>query len=116
MNTIKFRGKDPIKPLFAIKVSPTFHKVLETISEENDKLNLVKKVFEIHPKRVIGLKYIVDSNKSNGTIIVLFDYIYKHIPPKIDIPFSEDGTFQFKIYDIDFNATINIEDILKTLK
>ncbi|MCK5780454.1 MAG: hypothetical protein KAH04_05505 [Psychrilyobacter sp.] len=115
MSTLKFRGRDPIKPLFAIKVSPTMHKVLETIPDDEDKINLIKTSLDINPKRVVGLKYIVDGEKNNGTIVVLFDYIYEHISPKFEIPFDEDGTFKFKIYDVDFNKPINIEKILKKL-
>jgi hypothetical protein len=113
MSTIKFIPKDPIIPIFAIKLSPTLHKILETISNENEKLELVKKVLEINPKRVIALKTILDEKQNSGTMIVLFDYIFEHIMPKIDIPFDDNGTFKFKIYDMDFNKEINIENLLK---
>jgi hypothetical protein len=115
MSTIKFIPKDPIKPIFAIKLSPTFHKILETISNEERKIELVKKVLNINSKRVISLKIILDENQNYGTMIVIFDYIYEHIMPKIEIPFNEDGSFQFKIFDIDFNKEINIENLLKKI-
>jgi len=112
MSTIKFVPRDPIKPIFAIKLSPTIHRVLETISEEEKKMELIKKVLKINPKRVIALKSILDKDNP-GTMVVLFDYIYDIIMPKIEIPYNEDGVFTFKIYDIDFNKEINIEELLK---
>ncbi len=113
MSTIKFIPRDPIKPIFAIKTSPTLHKVLDTLSDEKEKLNLVKNVLGINPKRVVGLKNVLDEKKNNGTIVIIYDYIYEKIMPKYDIPCDEDGFFKFKIYDMDFNTDINIEDLLK---
>ena len=113
MSAIKFIPKDPIKPLFAIKVSPTLHKILETIVEESKRVSLTKEVLGINPKRVVGLKNILDENKNNGTMVIIYNYIYKRIAPKYDIPCDNKGIFQFKIYDVDFNRDINIEDLLK---
>ena len=113
MSTIKFIPRDPIKPIFAIKLSPTLFKVLNTFSDEAKKLELLKYVLGIDPKRVIGLKNILDENKNNGAIVIIYDYIYEKIVPKYDIPCDENGVFKFKIYDIDFNRDINLEDLLK---
>ena len=115
MTVIKFIPKNPIEPIFAIKLSPTLHKVLETLPDENTKLELVKKVLEINPKRVVALKTILDENENYGTMVVIFDYIYQHLLPKYEIPFNEDGSFPFKIYDIDFNKEIKIENLLKKI-
>ena len=113
MSTINFIPRDPIKPLFAIKISPTLHKVLNTIFEDKEKLKLLRNVLGINPKRVIGLKNVLDENKNNGAIVIIYDYIYEKIVPKYDIPCDENGFFKFKIYDIDFNKDINIESLLK---
>jgi len=113
MNTIKFIPRDPIKPIFAIKISPTLNKVLDTLTDEEERLNLIKIVFGINPKRVVGLKNVLDENKNNGTIVIIYDYIYEKIMPKYDIPCDDNGFFKFKIYDMDFNTDINIENLLK---
>jgi len=113
MNKIKFIPRDPIKPIFALKISPTLSKVLNTLLDEKEKLNLLKNVLGIDPKRVIGLKNVLDENKNNGTIVIIYDYIYEKIMPKYDIPCDDKGFFKFKIYDMDFNTNINIEDLLK---
>lgn len=113
MNKIKFIPREPIKPMFAIKVSPTLSKVLDIFSDEKEKLKLLKSVLGINPKRVIGLKNVLDEHKNNGTIIIIYDYIYEKMMPKIDIPSDDKGFFKFKIYDIDFNTNINIEELLK---
>jgi len=113
MNIIKFIPRDPIKPIFAIKISPTLHKVLNTIPDGKKKLDLIKNVLGINPKRIIGLKNILDENKNNGAIVIIYDYIYEKIMPKYDIPCDENGFFKFKIYDMDFNTDINIESLLK---
>ncbi|MGB6127602.1 MAG: hypothetical protein WBG30_02535 [Psychrilyobacter sp.] len=112
MNTIKFIPRDPIKPLFAIKISPTLQKVLNTLFDEKEKLNLLKNVLGINPKRVVGLKNVLDEKKNNGTIVIIYDYIYEKIMPKYDIPCDNNGFFKFKIYDMDFNTDINIESLL----
>jgi len=113
MNTIKFIPRDPIKPIFAIKISPTLNKVLNTLPDEGERLNLIKIVLGINPKRVVGLKNVLDENKNNGTIVIIYDYIYEKIMPKYDIPCDDNGFFKFKIYDMDFNTDINIENLLK---
>lgn len=113
MSTIKFIPRDPIKPIFAIKISPTLSKVLYTILDEEEKLNLIKNVLGINSKRIIGLKSVLDENKNSGTIVIIYDYIYEKIMPKYDIPSDDKGFFKFKIYDMDFNTDINIEDLLK---
>lgn len=113
MNTIKFIPRDPIKPLFAIKISPTLQKVLNTLFDEKVKVNLLKNVLGINPKRVVGLKNVLDEKKNNGTIVIIYDYIYEKIMPKYDIPCDDNGFFKFKIYDMDFNTDINIESLLK---
>ena len=113
MSKIKFIPRDPIKPIFAIKISPTLSKVLDTLLDEKEKLDLLKNVLRIDPKRVIGLKNVLDENKNNGTIVIIYDYIYENIMPKYDIPSDDKGFFKFKIYDMDFNTNINIEDLLK---
>ena len=115
MSRIKFIPKDPIKPLFAIKISSTLHKVLGTIIEENKKISLIKEVLGINPKRFIKLKNVLDENKNDGTIVIIYNYIYKRVIPKYDIPCDDKGVFQFKIYDIDFNKDINIEGLLKKI-
>jgi hypothetical protein len=116
MSTIKFIPRDPIKPIFAIKISPTLSKVLYTLSDDKEKLDLLKNVLGINPKRVIGLKNVLDENKNNGTIVIIYDYIYEKLVPKYDIPSDEKGFFKFKIYDMDFNTNINIENLLKNRK
>ncbi|MEI6856002.1 hypothetical protein [Psychrilyobacter sp.] len=113
MNKIKFIPRDPIKPIFAIKISPTLSKVLATLLDGKERLNLLKNVLGIDPKRVIGLKNVLDENKNNGTIVIIYDYIYEKIMPKYDIPSDDKGFFKFKIYDMDFNTNINIEDLIK---
>lgn len=113
MSKIKFIPRDPIKPIFAIKISPTLGKVLDTLPDEGKRLCLIKTVLGIDPKRVVGLKNVLDENKNNGTIVIIYDYIYEKIMPKYDIPCDDNGFFKFKIYDMDFNTNINIEDLLK---
>ena len=76
-------------------------------------MEIKKKVLDIDPKRVVALKQILDGDQQNGTMVVLFDYIYELLMPKVEIPHNEDGSFKFKVYDIDFNKDIHIEKLLK---
>ncbi len=112
ISTIKFVPRDPIKPIFAINLSPAIHTIIQEIENEEERLRLIRSALKIDPKRIIALNKIISGKDKNGTIVVIFDYIYDKIIPKYTVPYNEDGVFKFKIFEFDFNQDINVEKIL----
>lgn len=115
MGIVQFVPRRGIEPIFAIKLSPTLSLVIQEMEEAEVK-KLLKKVLRIKEKRVINLKQVEDSQGNFGHILILYDYVYSKIEPKIAIPQTEDGYFDFKIYQLDFNRAINLENIIEDQK
>jgi hypothetical protein len=115
MGIVQFVPRRGIEPIFAIKLSPTFSLVIQEMEEEASK-KLLKKVLGVNHKRVVALKQVEDSQGNMGHILILYDYIYTKIEPKVSVPQTEDGFFNFKIYQLDFNRTINLENIIEDQK
>ena len=115
MGVVQFVPRRGIEPIFAIKLSPTLSLVIQEMEEEAGK-KLLKKVLGVNNKRVVALKQVEDSQGNMGHILILYDYIYNKIEPKVSVPQTEDGFFNFKIYQLDFNRTINLENIIEDQK
>ncbi len=115
MSILEFLPKHEIEPLFGIKLCHSLHKISDYIEEEKFEY-MVKHALGIDSKRLIKLKKVEDANGETGTVIILYDYIYKTNKPKVSIPQNEKGYFDFKIYELNFNQEINIEKLIKQLK
>lgn len=115
MAVIKFVPKKGIEPLFAVKLNPAFTKLI--IEMENAEAErYMKFALNIDPRRMINIKEVEDAQGNLGHILILYDYIYKEKRPKVAVPQTEDGYFDFRIYQLDFNKDINIENIIEDQK
>lgn len=115
MAVVQFVPRRGIEPLFAVKLSPTLSKVVQDLSEADAK-SLLKRVLNVEKKRVVNLKQVEDAQGNLGHIFILYDYIYNKIEPRVTVPQTEDGYFDFKIYQLDFNRVINLENIIEDQK
>ncbi len=115
MSVLEFLPKHEIEPLFGIKLCPPLHKMSDYI-DENQFEDLLKHAMGIKQKRLIKLKRVEDVNGEIGTVVIVYDYVYKTNKPKISIPQDEKGFFDFKIYELNFNQEINLEKIIDKLK
>ncbi len=115
MAVVQFVPRQGIEPLFAVKLSPTLSKIVQGLEEEEAK-HLLKRVLNVKEKRVVNLKQVEDAQGNLGHIFILYDYLYNKVEPKVAIPQTEDGYFDFKIYQLDFNRAINLENIIEDQK
>jgi len=115
MGIVKFVPREGIKPIFAVKLSPSLSKIIQDMDYEQGK-KLLKTVLNVKEKRVVNLKQVEDGQGNFGHIFILYDYIYNKIEPKVAIPQTEEGYFDFKIYQLDFNRAINLENIIEDQK
>jgi acetylornithine deacetylase/succinyl-diaminopimelate desuccinylase-like protein len=115
MAVIKFVPKKGIEPIFAVKLNPAFTKLIANLEDEDAEKHM-KAALNINPKRMINIKEVEDAQGNLGYILILYDYIYKEKRPKSVVPQTEDGYFDFRIYQLDFNKDINIENIIEDQK
>lgn len=115
MAIVKFVPKKGVEPIFAVKLNPAFTKLIVSMTTEEAE-NSLKTALNINPKRMINIKEVEDAQGTLGHIVILYDYIYKEKRPKAAVPQTEDGYFDFRIYQLDFNKDINIENIIEDQK
>jgi len=115
MTLINFMPNHPLQPIFAVKLCPTMHKLITSLPNlEGEKL--ARESLGIKEKRIVQLVPVKDNLGREGTILVVYDYFFEKKVPTLDIPQNDDGSFNFKIYDIDFNQEIELENLLQHLR
>ena len=112
MSIINFVPKKGLNPLFGIKLSPTFSKICESLKEIQSE-TVIKEALNINKNRVIALKEVEDSFGNNFQLLIVFDYIAKKDKPPINIPHTDEGYFNFPIYNLDYNTKIDIESMVE---
>ncbi len=115
MSVVEFVPKKPIDPLFAIKLPPAVSKICESF-QEPELEDVLKKALKISEERLVHLKTVEDLKGNLGIIFIIYDYKYRLKKPKISIPQTENGFFNFRIYEIDFNKDIDLEKFIKAEK
>ncbi|TDT72584.1 hypothetical protein EV215_0394 [Hypnocyclicus thermotrophus] len=115
MAIVKFYPKGGMKPLFALKLVDTFNKIIQELGIEKAE-EIIKIALNINKNRIIDIREVEDSNGDISFIVILYDFISKYKRPKTSIPQTEEGFFDFNIYQLDFNRTIDIEKIIKDQK
>lgn len=115
MSIVQFVPKRGIEPIFAVKLSPSLCKIIDALDrKEADKI--LKSALNIKENRLIDLKEVEDATGNSAYILIVYDYIYVKERPKVVIPQTDDGYFDFRIYQLDFNSVINIENIIADQK
>ncbi|MDN5304376.1 MAG: hypothetical protein PWP46_1260 [Fusobacteriaceae bacterium] len=112
MAIVKFYPKGGIRPLFALKLAETFNKIIKEFGIEKAE-EIIKVALNIDKNRVVDIREVEDGNGDIGFIIILYDFISKYKRPKTSIPQTEEGFFDFNIYQLDFNINIDVEKIIK---
>ena len=109
---LKFIPKGGINPIFGVKLPPSFSFVCEELEELHAE-NLIKKALNINENRAVSLKAVEDSFGNNFQLLVIYDHISKRDKGILKIPHTEEGYFDFPIYNLDFNTKIDIEFIVE---
>lgn len=90
---------------------PTVNKICDFLENEEIE-DVLKASLKISSKRLVALKVVEDLKGNKGRILIIYDYKYKKRKPKISIPHNQNGFFDFKIYEIDFNKDIDLEKFI----
>lgn len=114
MAIMEFTPRNPIKPLFGIKLAPVLQRICEDFEIEDAEALLVD-ALKVDTNRLIQLKRVEDASGNFGMVLVIYDFIYKTKKPLISLP-EKDGFFDFKIYELDFNKDIDIEWLIDQSK
>lgn len=110
MAIVEFSPNKPIKPLFAVKLSPILQRLTEFLDEEESE-DVLKRLLGIDVERFVKLQEIEDSLGSRGILLIIFDYMLKNKEPKYELS-NEEGFFNFGIYNIDLNKDIDLEKVI----
>lgn len=109
---LKFVPRGGINPIFGIKLAPSFSTVCENLKELEAEI-LIKRALHINENRAVSLKDVEDSFGNNFQLLVVYDHISKRNKEILRIPHTEEGYFDFPIYNLDFNTKIDIEFIIE---
>ena len=112
MGVINFIPKGGLTPIFGIKLSPSFSTICESLKEMDSEM-LVKKALNIHENRAVSLKEVEDSFGNAFQLLIVYDSISKKNKAILKVPHTDEGYFDFPIYNLDFNTKIDIEYIIE---
>lgn len=112
MGVIEFIPKGGLTPIFGIKLSPSFSTACEYLKEIEAEL-LVKRVLNINENRLVSLKEVEDSFGNAFQLLIVYDQISKKNKAILKTPHTEEGYFDFPIYNLDFNTKIDVEFIIE---
>jgi len=114
MAVIKFKREIRIKPFFGINLSTNLSRIVRKYKKKEAE-NILKTILNISEKRVVELKEA--ESPFGEKVILLLVYKNKIRSENIikEIPEKKDGTFDFPVFNLDFNNPIDIEeDIIMT--
>jgi hypothetical protein len=111
MTVVHFVSKGNLTPIFGVRLCPVIHRLLDNIDEKRGEV-FIKKILNIQKERAVKFRGFTDKHGNNGTIIIIYDYFHESENPKLIIPETEDGYFDFKIYDVDYNKEVDIENLI----
>lgn len=109
---VKFIPKGGLTPIFGIKLAPSFSVVCESLSEINAE-TVIKKALNILENRAVSLKDVEDSFGNNFQLLIVYNHISKRNTEILKVPHTEEGYFDFPIYNLDFNTKIDVEFIIE---
>lgn len=109
---VKFVPKGGINPIFGVKLPPAFSFICEGL-EEIQAEDLIKSSLNINENRSISLKSVEDSFGNGFQLLVVYDHISKRNKGILKIPHTDEGYFDFPIFNLDFNTKIDIEFIVE---
>ncbi|ADO83764.1 hypothetical protein [Ilyobacter polytropus] len=115
MSVVHFVPKGNLNPIFGVRLCPAFHRLLDIIDDKRGE-TFIKKALNIQKDRAIKFKGFTDKMGKSGTIVVVYDYFNGSENPKLVVPETSDGYFDFKIYDVDYNKEVDIENLIEKIK
>ncbi len=115
MSIVHFIPNGNFTPIFGVRLCPSLHRLLDNIDDKRGEA-FIKKIINIQKDRAIKFKGFTDKHGKSGTIVIIYDYFHGSGNPKLIVPETEDGYFDFKIYDVDYNKEVDIENLIEKVK
>lgn len=115
MTVVNFSPKGDIFPILGIRLCPVLNKLLDGLDERRAETQ-VKKLLNIKKERAIKFKGFSDSQDKRGTLVIVYEYFNDSHNPRLLIPETKDGYFNFKIYDVDYNSDVDLEKLITRIK
>jgi hypothetical protein len=112
MGVLQFIPKSGLTPLFGVKLCPVFSKICDELSEINSEI-IVKKSLNININRAVAIKEVEDSFGNTFQLLIVYDSLSVKNRSILKIPHTDEGFFDFPIYNLDFNTDIDIEFIIE---
>lgn len=115
MTVLTFSPRGDILPVFGVRLCPVLNKLIENLDDKRAE-EYIKKLLKIKKDRAIKFKNYTDNREKRGTLVIIYDYFHGSHSPKLLIPETDDGYFNFKIYDVDFNTDVDLEKLIERIK
>ena len=115
MTVVNFSPLGDILPVFGIRLCPVLNKLVEGFDDKRAE-EYIKKLLKIKKDRAIKFKTYTDNRDKRGILVIVYDYFHGSHSPRLLIPETEEGYFNFKIYDVDFNTDVDLEKLIDRIK
>jgi len=115
MTIVKFSPQGDVTPILGVRLCPILNKLIDGLDEKRSE-DYVKKLLKIKKDRALKFKGYTDNRDIRGTLVIIYDYFHGSHSPRLLVPETEDGYFNFKIYDVDFNTEVDIEKLIERIK
>ena len=115
MTILKFSPQGDILPILGVRLCPILNKLIDGLDEKRSE-DYIKKLLKIKKDRALKFKGYTDNRERRGTLVIIYDYFHGNHNPRLLVPETEDGYFNFKIYDVDFNTEVDIEKLIERIK
>lgn len=115
MTIVKFSPQGDVLPVLGVRLCPILNKLIEGLDDKRSE-DYIKKLLKIKKDRAIKFKGYTDNRERRGTLVIVYDYFHGSHSPKLIVPETEDGYFNFKIYDVDFNTEVDLERLIERIK
>ncbi len=115
MTILKFEPHGEVLPILGVRLCPVLNKLIQGFDDNRAEV-YIKKLLKVRENRAIKFKGFTDNRGKKGTLVIIYDYFHDSHNPRLVVPETEDGYFNFKIYDVDFNTEVDLEKLIEKFK
>ena len=114
MAIVKFRKREELKILFAIKLPTIISELYKEVRSKKTANEIIRNAFNMKKNRVINTLELVDGFGNQFSVLVIYDNIMEEKELlKYNLDVEE---INFRILEFDFNNKIEVEETIKYIK
>ena len=114
MAIVKFRKREELKILFAIKLPTIISELYKEVRSKKTANEIIRNSLNMKKNRVINTLELVDGFGNQFSVLVIYDNIMEEKELlKYNLEIEE---INFRILEFDFNNKIEVEETIKYIK